>query len=362
MSELTRDDIRAAVASGFITEAQAASIVTLSDERRGVRDRMSGLDEPFELFRGFNEIFIVVGLVILFSGWAGLTGLSFIGSSQGYLLAMLFGCMGAGAMVALAAYFTMKRRMVAPSIAIAIMFALSVSQFGLGVAWAFDAEAPQELTITALITTLALAVYFIRFRVPFVVALISIGVFATCFGLVFIGGRFPDNIEDLFLLSADGPFAILTFVLGIIGFCIAMWFDMGDPHRVMLRSRAGFWLHIIAAPAIINTVALTLFSVGTILAQTVLVVFVAALAIVAVVIDRRSFLVSGVGYIVAVAVTLLEDQVFVAILALGLGLVLLGAKWENLRGWMMTRLPDFPGKTRLPPWSVSSAEPRQVEH
>jgi hypothetical protein len=26
-------------------------------------------DEPFELFKGFNEIFIVVGLVILTTGW-----------------------------------------------------------------------------------------------------------------------------------------------------------------------------------------------------------------------------------------------------------------------------------------------------
>ena len=52
MTGLTRDDIRAAVGSGMITEAQAASLIALADSRRGVREHMSGLDEPFELFRG----------------------------------------------------------------------------------------------------------------------------------------------------------------------------------------------------------------------------------------------------------------------------------------------------------------------
>jgi hypothetical protein len=32
---------------------------------------MTGLDEPFELFKGFNEIFIVVGLTILYLGLPG---------------------------------------------------------------------------------------------------------------------------------------------------------------------------------------------------------------------------------------------------------------------------------------------------
>ena len=85
MADLTRDDIRAAVSAGMIDEAQAASILTLSEERRGVREHMSGLDEPFELFRGFNEIFIVVGLLILYSGWLGVTGIGLMTSRDGLL-------------------------------------------------------------------------------------------------------------------------------------------------------------------------------------------------------------------------------------------------------------------------------------
>ena len=62
---IERDDLRAAVAAGTITEAQAARLIALSEERQGVRAVMRPSDEPFELFRGLNEIFIVVGLSLI---------------------------------------------------------------------------------------------------------------------------------------------------------------------------------------------------------------------------------------------------------------------------------------------------------
>ena len=364
MADLSRDDIRAAVSAGMIDEAQAASILALSEERRGARTYLGGQDEPFELFRGFNEIFIVVGLLILYSGWLGLTGIGFMSSAQGYRGAIIFGVISAAFVIGLAQYFTVKRRMVAPSIMLTGMFALSIGQIGMGIAWWLDGGTSEALTIASGISTVALLGYYLRYRVPIAMALVALGVFATSFGFITIGGTFPDDPRDFFLLTNDGPFAILTFALGVIGFVVAMWFDMGDPHRVALRSRAGFWLHVISAPAIVNTVALTLFSMDSFGAQLALFVFVAILAVVAVVIDRRSFLVSGVGYIVALAITVLQDEGFIAILALGFVLILLGAKWEVLRGWLMRSLPNFPGKDRLPPWgispSVSSNEPPQA--
>jgi hypothetical protein len=59
--------------------------------------------------------------------------------------------------------------------------------------------------------------------------------------------------------------------------------------------------------------------------------------------------VSGVGYVVALAVTVAEGQAFFIILILGAGLVLLGAQWEVMRRAIMRALPAFPGKTRLAP-------------
>jgi len=357
MTRITRDDIRAAVGAGMMNEAQAASLIALAQTRSGVRQHMSGQDEPFELFRGFNEVFIIVGLVILFGGWLGLTGVTittFI--ANGYTRTAIYALVAMTAILLLARYFTLKRRMVGPSIALAIFFAQAAGQLGAALGWMLGANLPEWLTMAAGTATILLCVYYILFRVPFTMALIAGGVFLTSFGIVSIGGTLPEDPADMFLLTNDGPFAVLTIALGLIGLVVAMWFDMSDPHRLTRRAQSGFWLHIIAAPAIVNTVALTLFEIGTLPAQLTLIGFVTAMALFAVVIDRRSFLVSAVGYVVALSVTVIEDQAFVAILLLGVGLVLLGAKWEAIRRAVMNLLPAFPGKTRLPPWELLPLE------
>ena len=59
MADVSRDDLRAAVAAGHLSAAQAASVLALAQARAGVR---LPEDEPFELFRGFAEIFVAVGL------------------------------------------------------------------------------------------------------------------------------------------------------------------------------------------------------------------------------------------------------------------------------------------------------------
>ena len=60
MSErsLTRDDLRAAVGAGILTEGQAAHLLAIGEARHGQRAALAADDEPFELFRGFAEIFV----------------------------------------------------------------------------------------------------------------------------------------------------------------------------------------------------------------------------------------------------------------------------------------------------------------
>ncbi|KAJ57233.1 hypothetical protein ACMU_01695 [Actibacterium mucosum KCTC 23349] len=344
---ITADDLRAAVQTGTISEKQAAAISALAETRRGVRENMDGLDEPFELFRGFNEIFIVVGLIILYAGWSGLTGLNAI-FSDGSTAFAFYGAIGMGVIAFLARYFTLTRRMVAPSIALVIMFGLSSVQ--LTAALTSDGDDAMRVLIMAGLTTVFLLIYWMVFHVPFAMFLIGLGVFVSAIAVASLGQADLDSPMNLFLLSADGPFAYLTFALGILGLIIALRFDMSDPHRVTRRSQNGFWLHIIAAPAIINTVALTLFESRTSLAELWLFLFLVLMALLAIVIDRRSFLVSGVGYAVALAFAVVNDNGFVIILLLGLGMVILGAKWETLRRGLMRSLPSFPGRDRLPPW------------
>jgi len=80
-----------------------------------------------------------------------------------------------------------------------------------------------------------------------------------------------------------------------------MWFDGSDPHRVTRRSANGFWLHVVAAPALVNTIALSLLESDTTAANIVLLCVLFLFAIVAIIIDRRSFLIAAIGYVVVVA-------------------------------------------------------------
>ena len=57
-------DIRAAVAAGYLTEAQAANLLGLAAARQTSAGGRRMDDEPFQLFRGFNEVFITVGLLM----------------------------------------------------------------------------------------------------------------------------------------------------------------------------------------------------------------------------------------------------------------------------------------------------------
>jgi hypothetical protein len=81
----------------------------------------------------------------------------------------------------------------------------------------------------------------------------------------------------------------------------------------------------------------------------VLLAFLAVIALVAIVIDRRSFLIAGVGYCVALASTVFDagGSTF-TILVLGVVLLILGAFWERIRAGLLGLMPFLP-KHRLPP-------------
>lgn len=347
---VTADDLKAAVTRGIVTEAQVAQLIALASARRSAREGTATAEEPFVLFKGFNEIFVVVGLVILFTGWVGvaaLIGLDPWGagnlSTAVLSLITILGLAGVGR------YFTTRRRMVAPSIALSIMTALSAT--ALGTSLLGSAAGIYAMPAVSLFVAGVMAGHYLVFRVPFAAAIIA---GAAYYALVSAWTmRSAENL--VFGLGAEGDLGLtaLTLAFGLAVFAMAMRLDMSDPERVSTRSATAFWLHVAAAPAIVNTIAMRLLEDGSTLAQAALLGFLLLIAVVAVVIDRRSFLISGAGYSVALAATMFEGGAAVAILILGLGLVLLGAGWERLRARLMGALPDFPGKTRLPAYGAA---------
>ena len=65
-------------------------------------------------------------------------------------------------------------------------------------------------------------------------------------------GDFPAGLFDL-AQSPANAFGVLG--CGLALFAAALWYDMRDPHRLSRYSANAFWLHILAAPAIVNTVS-----------------------------------------------------------------------------------------------------------
>lgn len=352
---INRDDLKAAVGSGLLSEQQAATLVSLSDSRRGARQSLAATDEPFEVFKGFNEIFIVIGLLILSFGWWSVATVLLIGDQiinvQDYTMWVTLA--GAALLWLLSEYFIRKRRMIAPAIALSVMFAtnaaigfVTVMSETFMVAQGDYASVPVPLLLAAV----TLVAYWWRFRVPFALAMIAVGLFAVAIIYTASRGGRIDGVADLFLLSAGGPFAWITLVLGLVVFGVAMAFDMSDPHRVTRRSANGFWLHVVAAPALVNTIALTLLDQGTGASNVILLAVLTLFAVVAIVIDRRSFLIATIGYIVVLAGPVFGgDGAALTVLALGVVLLLLGAFWERIRARLLRLMPRFVPLHKLPP-------------
>lgn len=365
---LTPGDLRAAVAAGHLTEAQAAGLTALAQARAGRRAAMPRIDEPFELYRGFNEIFVTIGVIVL------LTGLGFFapnarlylfieGASAPQMGPVAGWAVFMGVLIwALSEYFTRRRRMVAPSIILVLYFAYTLGTNGAATLAGLAGLGRIEALITAFtIAALAAATFHLRFRLPF--ALFPTGICTLAAALTAAG--LVDE-EGLARLSREGPsvfvdmgagtaFPLVTLIFGLAVFGLAMRHDLRDPHRVTRHAASAFWLHLLAAAAIVNTAAFTLYAISGGAATVGLIVFLLAMTAVALVIDRRSFLLSGLGYVAALMLIGVGERNFALVLIfLGVLILGLGAGWVPLRAALMRALPEFPGKDRLPPYAEST--------
>lgn len=349
---MTPEDLRAAVAAGILSEAQAASLSALSNERAGKRAALPHEDEPFEFFRGFSEIFISIGLVILLVGASAL--LTVIG---GFTLLTLVPLATAGIAWWWAGYFTLKRRMTLPSMVLATAFGTGIAIFAFTVLARGNLDERMTAILGFIASALGMVAWYRRFRLPFSAFLV--GAFAlgavyavtasaeNLIGLV-AGG---DDFRSFFDLTESPAFATATLLFGIAAFLTGMWFDTRDPHRLGRHAATAFWCHLLAAPALVNTVAVTLMNGGGMGFLAVALVLITLLALV---IDRRSFLTAAIVYIALVIGWVMGGDggtswIFV-LLILGGFITAIGTWWVQLRAKVMDLLPNFPGKSRLPPY------------
>ncbi|UXX81868.1 hypothetical protein [Roseovarius pelagicus] len=351
---MTEDDLRAAAAAGIITEAQAARLTHLAHERAGRVARALPDDEPFELFRGFAEIFVSLGLILLLSGAMALVVV--VGSAL--VIAVVFG----GLCWLFSLYFTKKRRMALPSIVLTIGYACAA---GTVLGWLLDKTGilsgdTSVVVIFGLLGIAAMALHYRVFKVPFSMFIAGLFGLMVVFGTTGVLADIDQPFKDwnnLFDLRRGGGLAIGTLIFGLLSLAVGLWFDMRDPHRIGRMARSAFWLHLLAAPALVNTVALTAYNTGGTQGMVLTLIALVLITMLALIIDRRSFLTAGLGYlafVVAWAMQLGEAELSWPLLLLVLGVIVttLGTFWTQLRVVLMQALPNFPGKHRLPPYAI----------
>jgi hypothetical protein len=347
---MTPEDLRAAVAAGIVSEAQAASLSALAHDRAGKRASLPQEDEPFEFFRGFSEIFISIGLIILLTGVTGL--LTVFG---GFALLTLVPLISAAIAWWWATYFTLKRRMTLPSMVLATAFGIAILVFAFALVSGGRVNERFEVIVGFALATVAMVLWYWRFRLPFSAFLTG----GFLLGLVYAVTASATNVvslmrggyQSVFDLNESPAFATSTLLFGIGAFLVGMWFDTRDPHRLGRHSATAFWCHLLAALALVNTVAITLLNGG---GTGFLAIALVLITLLALVIDRRSFLTAAIAYIAIVITWVMGENGgtgwILTLLLLGGFITAIGTWWVQLRAKVMDLLPNFPGKSRLPPY------------
>ncbi len=335
----SESDIDGAVTAGAITPDAAEAL------RRyvaGSHATPAVDEEHFRLLTGFNDIFVSIAIVLL------LVAVGQIGMSVTHALG---GVLVAGAAWALAEYFTGRRRMALPSILLLIAFVGGVAGALFGV---IETVAPHmgdragalAAAGVGLCSAGAAWLHWRRFMVPITVAAGAAALVATAIGLVVAA---VPNIQQ-----AVWPLLLLG---GLAVFAVAMRWDMSDTERKTRRSDVAFWLHLAAAPMIAHSVfqMLGVFrgDIGAGMAVVVLALYVGFAAI-ALAVDRRALLVSGLAYVLAALYALfrsagaIELGAALTAFVIGSALLSLSAFWQPMRRAVVTAL-SASLRHRLPP-------------
>lgn len=345
-----------AVETGVITPAQAERLAALESERESLGAEPVD-DERLRFISGFGDIFVTLGLLLF------LTASGYFLFSSGHGLAMWAGL----ALLSwlLAEFFSRVRRMALPSIVLLLVFALSTFSTAViliggntlqaskvAIDYITGSSGGMTFVLAGLVTAGATALHYLRFKVPITIAA---GVAALACSLLALAVM-------LLPAAAEAWLNALVLAIGLAVFALAMRFDLSDRERVTRRTDIAFWLHMLAAPLIVHPLVASMLG-GVPLSDgaqsaSILIIF-ALLGLVAVLIDRRALLVSGLAYAGFAFASLLAGTGLsygtiapATMLVLGAFVLLLSAGWRPLRAGILSVAPRALAE-RLPPASGS---------
>jgi hypothetical protein len=372
-----RTDIRAAVEAGAISDEGAKRFEAFLKARNDP-ERM--LDpENLRFLSNFNDVFLSIGIVVLMGGLGFLSAITMIDLmglprmqepetiaeasefagrvKMVIMLAPLPLLVGAWL---LAEYFTGRRRLLLPSMALSffIVWAASISAAGLAsqfisesqmIAASADGDFNPFQALTSMgyagfaAATLAAGAIFWRFRLPFSLFLLA----GSIAGLFYTAVVQAAGIQGVTLMVGGA----VTLAVGLGTLLAAVWFDMKDPTRSTRNSDHAFWLHMAAAPQIIFGVrALVLgsgFDEASTQFATVMLIVLVLFGVVSLAINRRALIVSGLVTFTASLWVLVNNSgwsglnsLMLTALIVGGGIVLLGGGWRTVRRTVLKAFPQ----------------------
>ena len=357
-------DLDAAVRAGVIRSDQADALRRFDETERNAP---AATEERFRLLSGFADIMAAIGIGMV--AWAGI------------VLAVLVPFLGFTLLAAYwlaARYFTEQRRMMLTSFVLFGAFALTAAMASLAVVATLLGKSPLQMTkddvftiwsvLIASSTAGACWVYWRRFQFPAAYAAFAVAVINILVSL--LRRLFP----GMPIMGVD----VVAALMGPILFLWAMWWDISDVRRETIRSDVGFWLHICAGFAIVHSFMVLLLdtkdgSTGwwrmfsdpaaptATDAFAVLAMF-GVFAVVALIVDRRSLLTSGMFYAVPALAVLIGGGALMlapALLVTGVSLILLSVKWLPWREKLLARLPHQIS-AQMPRPQVKAFGPRPV--
>ncbi|MEH0074132.1 hypothetical protein V6L76_05980 [Pannonibacter sp. Pt2] len=344
----TREDLQGAVSAGVLSPPQLEALAAYLDGLR--QPSISTVDaEELRFVRGFHDIFISIGIgTLLFGLFFFLTftrnwGLNFAGLAV--------------AIWVLSEIFARRMRLALPSFILSVLFLpatlLAVifvtAEFVPGASSdasqkfqaAMDTLPGATLVLLTVAATAIAALHYWRFQVPVGVSVICAG--AIC-SLLAAAHAIDENFVGDYL-----PW--IGLAAGLSAFAAAMYFDSRDLTRRTVNSDKAFWLHFLAAPLMVHSLQTLTMSglyntgAGELVLASVMIMLVLMLAFVALLVDRRAILVSGLGYFgVAVSMLLWNAEVSnmtgvsITLLVLGSFILLLGSAWVPLRRKLLAPL------------------------
>ncbi len=331
-----------AVEEGIISAEQAEAL-------RAVEARKNASDEPVVLVNHFGDLFLCLGLLIIYFAISRFTALVGIEPLYVYLaFAALFWV--------LADIFVFKARRKFPAVVSALLFVWLGFQ-----AWmiAFPDTVSIEAMVTGLgaqaplfVLTALFAVSLLRFRLPILV----LGLAVSAVGLVFTFAM--RHVEPL---AAFSVLALCGAALLIAG----MYLDSRDRERTGQQHEWALWLFVVGSPLMVHGMMLyvlkdhfAMFALGAssgnpdlLVAQLGTVVWMIsglalAFTVLGLILDRRSLVASSLLYFTAVLTYAAFQSgagltvIFAGVpLAIGLLVIVLGLAWNPLRNIVLRLVP-----------------------